>query len=59
VNNNFLKDYLQEKQGTEDVAMTGGVLGHEVPVHGEFTLSQEVSREEVAPLLSGRGSYGQ
>jgi len=35
VKNGFLRDYLKEKQGTEDVAVTGGGLGHEVPVHGE------------------------
>ena len=32
----FLRDYLQEKQGTEDVAVIGGGPGHEVPVHGEI-----------------------
>jgi len=36
VKNGFLKDYVQEKQGTEDVAVTGGGPGHEVPVHGEI-----------------------
>jgi len=36
VKNDFLRDYLQEKQGTEDVAATGGGPGHEVPVHGEI-----------------------
>ncbi|XP_068503695.1 uncharacterized protein [Phaseolus vulgaris] len=35
VKNGLLRDYLQEKQGTEDVAATGGGLGHEVSVHGE------------------------
>ena len=35
VKNGLLRDYLQEKQGTEDAAATGGGLGHEVPVHGE------------------------
>ena len=32
----FLRDYLQEKQGIKDVAVTGGGPGHEVPVHGEI-----------------------
>jgi len=36
VKNGLLRDYLQEKQGTEDVAVTGGGPGHEVPVHGEI-----------------------
>ena len=36
VKNSLLRDYLQEKQGTEDAAATGGGPGHEVPVHGEF-----------------------
>jgi len=36
VKNGLLRDYLQEKQGTEDVAATGGGPGHEVPVHGEI-----------------------
>jgi len=36
VKNGFLRDYLQEKQGTEDVAVTGGGSRHEVPVHGEI-----------------------
>ena len=35
VKNGLLRDYLQEKQGTEDMAAAGGDLGHEVPVHGE------------------------
>ncbi|XP_068504361.1 uncharacterized protein [Phaseolus vulgaris] len=35
VKNGLLRDYLQEKQGTEDVVATGGGPGHEVPVHGE------------------------
>jgi len=35
VKNGLLKDYLQEKQGTEDMASIGGGPGHEVPVHGE------------------------
>jgi len=35
VKNGLLRDYLQEKQGTEDVAATGGGSGHEVPVHSE------------------------
>jgi len=35
VKNNLLRDYLQEKQETEDVAAIGGGPGHEVPVHGE------------------------
>jgi len=35
VKNGLLRDYLQEKQGTEDMAATGGGPGHEVPVHGE------------------------
>jgi len=36
IRNCFLRDYLQEKQGAEDVAVTGGDQGHEVPVHGEI-----------------------
>ena len=36
VKNSFLRDYLQEKQGVEDVAVTGGERGHEIPVHGEI-----------------------
>ena len=36
VKNGFLGDYLQEKQGTEDVTAIGGGAGHEVPVHGEI-----------------------
>ena len=36
VKNGFLRDYLQEKQGVEDVAVTGGDQGHEIPVHGEI-----------------------
>ena len=32
--NGFLRDYLQEKQGTEDMAVIDGGTGHEVPVHG-------------------------
>ena len=35
VKNALLRDYLQEKQGTEDVAATRGGSGHEVLVHGE------------------------
>jgi len=35
VKNGLIRDYLQEKQGTEDVAATGGGLGHEVSIHGE------------------------
>ena len=35
VKNGLLRDYLQEKQGTEDMVATGGGLGHEVPVHDE------------------------
>ena len=35
VKNGLLRDYLQEKQGIEDVVLTGGGPGHEVPVHGE------------------------
>ena len=34
--NGVLRDYLQEKQGTEDVAVIVGGPGHEVPVHGEI-----------------------
>ena len=36
VKNGLLRDYLQEKQGTEDMAVIGGGQGHEVPVHGEI-----------------------
>jgi len=36
VKNGLLRDYLQEKQGTEDVTVTGGGPGHKVPVHGEI-----------------------
>jgi len=35
VKNGLLRDYLQEKQGTEDATATRGDPGHEVPVHGE------------------------
>jgi len=35
VKNGLLRDYLQEKQGTDDMAATRGGPGHEVPVHGE------------------------
>jgi len=35
VKSGLLRDYLLEKQGTEDAAATGGGPGHEVPVHGE------------------------
>ena len=35
VKNGLLRDYLQEKKGTEDMAATGGGPGHEVPVQGE------------------------
>ena len=35
VKNGLLRDYLQEKQGTEDTVATRGGPGHEVPVHGE------------------------
>ena len=58
VKNGFLRDYLQEKQGAEDVAVTGGDRGHEVLCMVRFTPSREVFREEVAPLLSGRGTHG-
>lgn len=34
VKNGFLRDYLQEKQGVEDVAVTRGDQGHEIPMHG-------------------------
>ena len=34
VKNSFLRDYLQETQGAEDVAATGGDQGHEILVHG-------------------------
>ena len=36
VKNDFLRDYLQETQGAEDVAVTRGDKGHEIPVHGEI-----------------------
>jgi len=35
VKNGLLRDYLQEKQGIEDMVAIGGGPGHEVPVHGE------------------------
>ncbi|XP_068504024.1 uncharacterized protein [Phaseolus vulgaris] len=35
VKNGLQRDYLQEKKGTEDMAATGGGLGHEVLVQGE------------------------
>ncbi|XP_068474874.1 uncharacterized protein [Phaseolus vulgaris] len=35
VKSSLLRDYLLEKQGTEDAATTRGGPGHEVPVHGE------------------------
>ncbi|XP_068473985.1 uncharacterized protein [Phaseolus vulgaris] len=44
VKNGLLRDYLQEKQGTEDSTATGGGPGHEVPVHGEVhTITREFS----------------
>jgi len=58
VKNGFLRDYLQEKQMTEDVAVTGGGPGHEVPVHVRFTPSQVVFREEVVPPLSEGDTHG-
>ena len=35
VKNGLLRDYFQEKQGTEDPTTTGGGPGHEVPVHSK------------------------
>ena len=36
VKNGFLRDYLQETQGAEDVTATGGDQGHEILMHGEI-----------------------
>jgi len=36
VKNDFLKDYLQEPQGVQTLAASGGDQGHEMPVHGEI-----------------------
>jgi len=44
--NGFLSDYLKEKQDAEDVVVTGGGQGHEIPVHGEIhTITGGFSRE--------------
>jgi len=46
VKNGLLRDYLQEKQGIDDVATTRDDLGHEVPVHGEVhTIARGFSGE--------------
>jgi len=50
VKNGFLRDYLQEKRGTEDVAVARGMRS---PCMVRFTPSREVFQEEVVPLLSG------
>jgi len=52
VKNDFLRDYLQEKQGAEDVAVTGVTRGMRSPCIARFTPSREVFREEVVLLLS-------
>jgi len=36
VKNGFLKDYIQEPQGAQVSAASGGDQGHEVPIHGEI-----------------------
>ena len=36
VKSDFLKDYLQELQGAQALAVPGGDQGHEVPIHGEI-----------------------
>jgi len=58
VKNNFLRDYLQEKQGTEDAMVTGSGPGHEVPVHGEIHTIAGGFWEEVVPPLSGGDTHG-
>ena len=48
VKNGFLRDYLQEAQDAEDMAVTGGDQGHEIPVHGEVhTISRYFLRMRV------------
>jgi len=58
VKNDFLRDYLQGKQGAEDVAVTEGDQGMKSPCMVRFIPLQEVFQEEVASLLSGRGTHG-
>ena len=58
VKNGFLRDYLQEKQGAEDVAVTGVARGMKSPCMVRFTPLWEVFQEEATPLLSGKGMHG-
>ena len=34
--NGFLKDYMVESQGTQNLTTSGEDRGHEIPVHGEI-----------------------
>jgi len=53
VKNGIIRDYLQEKQGIEDVAATGGMVrGMKFPCTVRSTPSQEGSRVEAVPPLS-------
>jgi len=36
VKNDFLKDYLVESQGTQNLIASGEDQGHEMPIHGEI-----------------------
>jgi len=38
VRNDFLKEYLQNNQGTPTTAVPTGDQGHEIPVHGEINM---------------------
>ena len=58
VKNSLLGNYLQEKQGTEDVAVTGVARGTKSPCMVRFTPSREVSREEVVMPLSEGNTHG-
>ena len=58
VKNGLLWDYLQEKQGIEDVAVSGVARGTKSPCMVRFTPSREVSREEVVLFLSGGDTHG-
>jgi len=58
VKNGFLRDYLQETQGTEDVAVIGATRGMKSPCMVKSTPFREVFQEEGAPLISERSMNG-
>jgi len=58
VKNGLLRDYMQEKQGTENVAVIGVAQGTKSPCIVRFTLSREVSWGEVVLILSGGDTHG-